>query len=383
MKKESGLKNESKVQKLMVSGSSALAVKNPAGIRIARKNKSNKFTAVKKGYPDLSEIPSENFGNLSEAGILNINELDGGIVSGQLIRPKYDSKELKKSIDTEIFELIPQTKVELPDTVLRSFYNEVTQSVNDLTIEVQLLTTDILNLNSTISELEIETETLRIEADNEKLKANVSEQQATVANKQVAETTIDLQNAIQNSINEAIQRVSLTARNEALYQENENLREQLFGLAAQTAEGGISGTSKNFTVTVQQNENSPSYDMKDTTTRKRAKTTGWQEKCVVSIDVSNVSATLKITKINFNYISGNNIFDVRNPTQLESTTVNSESTINFKLKFNSGLKDSKPTAWYQKARDYNGQFEVVVKFDDGTTDKVTLSGRVRKNKKGD
>jgi hypothetical protein len=76
MKKESGLKKESKVQKLMVSGSSALAAKNPAGIRIARKSKSNKFTAVKKGYPDLSEIPSDNFGNLSEAGILNINELD-------------------------------------------------------------------------------------------------------------------------------------------------------------------------------------------------------------------------------------------------------------------------------------------------------------------
>lgn len=383
MKKESGLKNESKVQKLMVSGSSALAAKNPAGIRIARKSKSNKFTAVKKGYPDLSEIPSDNFGNLSEAGILNIKELDGGIVSGQLIRPKYDSKELKKSIDTEIFELIPQTKVELPDTVLRSFYNEVTQSVNDLTIEVQLLTTDILNLNSTISELEIETETLRIEADNEKLKANVSQQQATVANKQVAETTIDLQNAIQNSINEAIQRVSLSARNDALYQENENLREQLFGLSAQTAEGAQSGTSNNFTVKVQQTENSPSYDMKDTTTRKRVKTDGWQERCEVSIDVSNVSATLKITKINFNKISGNSIFEVRNPTELESTTVNSESTINFKLKFNSGLKDSKPYRWYHKARDYNGQYEVVVKFDDGTTDKVALSGRVRKNKKGD
>ena len=382
MKKESGLKNESKVQKLMVSGSSALAAKNPAGIRVARKRKSNKFEAVKKGYPDLSEIPSDNFGNLSEAGILNIKDLDGGIVSGQLIRPKYDSKELKKSIDTDIFELIPQTKVELPDTVLRSFYNEVTQSVNDLTIEVQLLTTDILNLNSTISELEIEAETLRIEADNEKLKANVSEQQATVANKQVAETTIDLQNAIQNSINEAIQRVSLTARNDALYQENENLREQLFGLSAQTAEGAKSGTSKNFTVNVQQTETS-TYDMKDTTTRKRAKKSGWEDKCVVSIDVSNVSATLKITKINFNKITGTSIFVPKNATQLDSTTVDSESTVNFKLKFDSGLSGKKPKKWYQKARDYNGQYEVVVKFDDGTTDKVELSGRVRKNKKGD
>jgi|14_taG_2_1085336.scaffolds.fasta_scaffold08246_2 regulator of replication initiation timing len=386
MKKESGLKNESKVQKLMVSGSSALAAKNPAGIRIARKSKSNKFAAVKKGYPDLSEIPSDNFGNLSEAGILNIKDLDGGIVSGQLIRPKYDSKELKKSIDTDIFELIPQTKVELPDTVLRSIYNEVTQSVNDLTIEVQVLTNDILNLNSTISELEIENESLRIEADNEKLKANVSEQQATVANQQVAETTIDLQNAIQNSLNEAIQRVSLTARNQALLQENESLREQLFGLSAQTAEGAKSGASNNFTVKVNNGDGDASQQGQDIWAKCSAKDAG-SRKMTTTLEVSNVTTDLKITNIVWTFSGSPEWFKVTGTDKV----VEPENAVTFGTEFdNSVIGTSKRTGikprrrrigWRGKATNYKKlSLKCEVTFEDGSKDSVTLSTNLRKNR---
>jgi len=382
MKKESGLKNESKVQELMVSGSSALAAKNPAGIRIARKSKSNKFAAVKKGYPDLSEIPSDNFGNLSEAGILNIKDLDGGIVSGQLIRPKYDSKELKKSIDTDIFELIPQTKVELPDTVLRSIYNEVTQSVNDLTIEVQVLTNDILNLNSTISELEIENESLRIEADNEKLKANVSEQQATVANKQVAETTIDLSNAIQNSINEAIQRVSLTARTEALLQENESLREQLFGLSAQTAEGAQSGATNNFTVKINNDSEWPE-DIGHTTSRNN------NREMTTTLEVSNVTTDLTIDSISFVVAGGIEWFTVEKAGQ---NTIGPETGATYACKLvgkihpDSGeVKPYKTGGWVKfwkgKATDYTDDtLTVNVTFSDGTTDSIVFTTHLRKNR---
>ena len=243
MKQQTGLNNEQRVQKILVSGSAVLPQKNSKGLRIARKQKRKPLVPMVKGYPDLSDIPSDNYGNLSEAGFITSNEVDGGIISGKLVRAKYDNTELKKSIDTTIFELIPQTPVELPDTVLRSVYNVVTQSVNDLTVEVQILTTEVSTLNSEIQELEIVSESLKIVADNEKLRANIAAEQARVANVQVGETTIDLSNAIQNSINEAIQRVSLSARNEALLQENESLREQLFGLAAQAAEGAQVGTN--------------------------------------------------------------------------------------------------------------------------------------------
>ena len=176
-----GLKNETQVGKILVSRSLALKRKNSVGLRIFEKS----------------------------------DESDG-IISGKLTRPKYDITELKKSVDTDIFELIPQSPPVLEDTVLRSVYNVVTQSVNDLTLQVEDLTITVLNLRSKVSELEIVSESLRIEVDSEKLKAGVSENQANIANGQIGTTTIYLQNAIQNSINEAIERVSLTARIQAL-----------------------------------------------------------------------------------------------------------------------------------------------------------------------
>jgi regulator of replication initiation timing len=199
---ETGLKNEYQVGKILVSGSLALKEKNTAGLRVFEES-----------------------------------DTTDGIISGKLIRPKYNVTELKKSIDTTIFELIPQSAPILEDTVLRRVYNPVTQSVIDLTLQVEDLTLTVLNLRSRVSELQIVSESLRIEVDNEKLKASVSENQAIIANGQIATTTIDLQNSIQNSINEAIQRVSLTARNEALLQENTSLREQLFGQTAQLSAG--------------------------------------------------------------------------------------------------------------------------------------------------
>jgi hypothetical protein len=178
---KTGLKNETQVGKILVSGSLALKEKNSAGLRVFEQS----------------------------------NDGDG-IISGKLIRPKYNITELKKSIDTNIFELIPQEAPILEDTVLRSVYNIVTQSVNDLTLQVENLSNTILDLRSKVSELEIVSESLRIEVDNEKLRAGINENQATIANSQIASTTLDLQNAIQNSINEAIERVSLSARTQAL-----------------------------------------------------------------------------------------------------------------------------------------------------------------------
>ena len=379
MKKKSGLSSEKKVQRILVSGSAVLPQKNVKGIRVARKRKAQPQFPNLKGYPDLSDIPSDNYGNLTEAGSINPEEFDGGIVSGKLVRTKYDNTELKKSIDTDIFELIPREEVELPDTVLRSVYNEVTQSVNDLTIEVAELTFEISTLNSKISELEIVSESLKIEADNERLKANIAEQQATTANEQVSETTIDLSNAIQNSINEAIQRVSLTARSEALYQENVNLREQLFGLSAVAAGGGVAGGSNNFAVTVIGSEVSTA-DIKDTISDERIdEGNNWQQECKISIEIDNVSTELKITTVNFNKVSGDSIFEARN--EINGLTIDSESSGIFKLRFPGGIKDAKPRNWTHKAKNYNGNYEVVVKFDDGSTDSVQLTAALRKNKK--
>lgn len=385
MKQQTGLNNEQKVQKILVSGSAVLPQKNSKGLRIARKQKRKPLVPMVKGYPDLSDIPSDNYGNLSEAGFITSNEVDGGIISGKLVRAKYDNTELKKSIDTTIFELIPQTPVELPDTVLRSVYNVVTQSVNDLTVEVQILTTEVSTLNSEIQELEIVSESLKIVADNEKLRANIAAEQARVANVQVGETTIDLSNAIQNSINEAIQRVSLTARNQALLQENESLREQLFGLAAQTAEGAISGGDNGFTVKVNNGDGDPEQEAADFYAKHSHKAVvGDGITMTNTIEVSNVTTDNKITEISFTF-TGDPKF-VKPITG--ATSIEPESSETYQCEFDTSVVyDIKPNkqgfwgSWSGKGQNYKGMaINVNVKFADGTTDSVTLSTDLRKNK---
>lgn len=215
--KNTGLKNEEQLKQIIVSGSSSLKKKNPAGIHLFEES-------------DLSD----------------------GIISGRLSKPKYNDTELLKSIDTVIEELVPQTAPTLPDTVLRTVYDEAVQQITTLTTENESLQTQVSNLTSKVSNLEQVTQSLLIEVDNQKLTADAASDRAEEANTQVASTTIDLTNAIQNSINEAVERVSLTARNESLSRENELLKDQLFGKAARAGEGAQTG--EDFAVRVLQVE---------------------------------------------------------------------------------------------------------------------------------
>src|SRR6056300_680138 len=99
-----GLKNEKLVQRLLEKGSTALKGRNPFGVNVF------------SGSVD-----------------------DDGIVSGQLTKTKYNNDELVKSIDTNIFELIPPEVPPTPDVVPRPIYNEATQSIIDLQAEVETL----------------------------------------------------------------------------------------------------------------------------------------------------------------------------------------------------------------------------------------------------
>jgi len=258
-----GLGREEFVKKLKEGGSLNLPKRNECGVRIAKRNvvkgkPINPLSDVIKNKPfDSTTIepnvnPSTiNWDGVNSAdydelyGYISEQEIDGGIVGGQLIRTKYDSSELEKSIDTRIFELIPNIPAPQPDTVLRSIYDEALDRIEDLTSEVERLNGEVLDLTSTISELEGIIESLRIEVDNEKLKANIANDQRDISNTQIASTTIDLQNAVQNSINEAIERVSLTARIEALQEsfrvQKELTEEREKQNAAQNALEGVNG----------------------------------------------------------------------------------------------------------------------------------------------
>jgi hypothetical protein len=200
-----GLQNEKFLRKLKKEGSNALKQKNNVGINVA-----------------------------------DSKDTDAGLVSGKLIRPRYNESELLKSVDTTIVELIPRDKPELPDTVLREVYNGVVQNVNDLTNQVEDLESQVGSLSSQIESLNATTESLRRELDAIELAKASSDEQLVVSQESFSTAQSDLQIAIQNSTQEAIQRVSLTARNQSLLQEVDLLREQLFGRTAQIAAGADS-----------------------------------------------------------------------------------------------------------------------------------------------
>ena len=208
---DTGLKNKELLKELTTSGSLAINSKNEFGVNL---------------------FAEEN--------------LKDGVIYGSLVKPKYNESELVKSVDVVITELLPIEIPELPDTVLRSIYNVVTQSVIDLTIEIEELNIEISQLNSKVSTLEAVTESLRIEVDSKDLLIEVANKQLEESNKKISDTTIDLSNAIQRGIAESIERVSLFARNESLQstiqsllEQIDTLNQQLFGRQSAIIEGAI------------------------------------------------------------------------------------------------------------------------------------------------
>jgi len=358
--KNSGLKNEAQVAKIFVSGSDALPLVNDNGVRLFKES-----------------------------------DLTDGIISGKLTRPKYNTKELKKSIDTSIFELLPNNAPIRPPMVLRSIYEDALKRIDELNALLERLNVTIGERDATIAELQSIIEQLRIELENEQLKANIANQQSEIANTQIGETTIDLQNAIQNSINEAIARVSLTARVEALLQENESLREQLFGLAAQTAEGAISGGDNGFTVKVN-NGDGDAGQLSADLYAKTSHNVGSGRTLGTTLEVSNVTTDNKITNISFVFDGKPKWFKVK----AGATSIEPETSETYQCEYDQGVIGGPGTGgagdgnregikprrrrigWRGKATNYTELvLKVKVTFADGSTDEVNLSTDLRKNRK--
>jgi hypothetical protein len=200
-----GLQNEMMVGKIMISGSMALSGSQNNGIVYIDEN--NDKT---------------------------------GIISARLTKPNYNITELVKSIDTNIVELIPIAAPELPDTVLRSIYNPVTQSVIDLTAQIANLNQSIQDLTAKVTSLEVVTQSLKVEIDNASLSVATYQNQSGQANSKVQSSISELQNAIQKATGESIQRVSLNARNQVLTEQVATLRAQLSAKEQAVAAGGVS-----------------------------------------------------------------------------------------------------------------------------------------------
>jgi hypothetical protein len=195
---KTGLRNEDKISELLVSGSLAIKTKNDFGVHV--------FSG---------------------------SVATDGIVSGKLTKPKYNEVEVIKSIDTNIVELIPVEAPDLPPTILLTSYNQANQLIADLTLQVERLNNVTLDLAAKVKELEIVTQSLAVEIDSRDLLLAVSQNQTQQANSKIESSIGSLQNSIQKATAESIQRVSLSARNTSLLQENALLGEQLTSAQAQ------------------------------------------------------------------------------------------------------------------------------------------------------
>jgi hypothetical protein len=202
---KTGLQNEQLISELLISGSNAITSKNPFGVHTFEQTNN-----------------------------------EDGVISGKLVKPKYNEVELVKSIDTRIFELLPPEPPPFDDRVPRPIYNEATQSVIDLTAQVVTLNRTVLDLRAKVQDVEIVSESLKVQLDLKDLNLAASQNQTGQLTTKISSTITELQNSIQKGTSEAIQRVSLYARNQSLEQELSALRIAASAKEQSIAAGAVS-----------------------------------------------------------------------------------------------------------------------------------------------
>ena len=212
-----------------------------------------------------------------------VNGSMDGEISGKLRRPKYDEEQLLLAIDTEVDELIPNKPKDLPDVVLQEDYDALQREIDRLNDVVADLRSQLSASQSKISELQAQISGLRAELDSSLLRVAVAENSAEAAADKFAQSSIDLQQAIQKSVAEAIERVSLeaqveglTAQKEALVQQVSALESQVAGVQSQLQAGGESAGGK-WTARISPEGNDGASDIYFYSTKKGkdGRTVGW------------------------------------------------------------------------------------------------------------
>lgn len=327
-----GLKNESLVNSIEISGSLALPTRNDSGVYEFKEKQEN-----------------------------------DGVVYGKLVKPKYNVDELIKSIDTTIFELLPIEEPELPETVLKVIYDAALEDIRlrDITIAEQ--TDIILDLRAKVTELEIVSQSLRVQIDGKELLVANADNLAAQSTNKISSTLIDLQNSIQKATVESIQRVSLFARNQALEQELGALREQLYGKQGKIAEGAKVG--EDFSAKIIEVKNK---DLGDIAYRARANKATEEWINGPTLELTNFT-TNKDTNITFT-ISGDPIINVPG-----SVTLKAGETKNVKLVENiNWIRDQKPKGIAGTSGDREYRSSLKIKSSTGSSSEVSLSIYLKK-----
>ena len=175
----------------------------------------------------------------------NVTIVDEQIPASSLLfkslsKDRYDDVELVKAIDIEVKELRPNIPTPNLNLVPKPLYDDVVVDNEDLRKQVSDLTNEVQTLNDTVTDLNARVETeinsrLNIEQTNDVLL-----NQLDALNGTIQDFTIQIQSAVQKSVDESILRASLQAQNsgfkaqiEALIKQIDSLNSIIEGLQAQ------------------------------------------------------------------------------------------------------------------------------------------------------
>lgn len=172
--------------------------------------------------------------------VVDSNNVASSLVFKELTKDKYDNEELKKAVDVEVKELLPNIPSTNLDLVPRPIYNaELTTSLN-LRTQVINLTNTIGTLNVRITDLESQVQIeinnrLSIEQTNDLLVNQIETLNATIE-----DFSSQISTSLQKSVDESILRASLQSQKtgfkaqiEALIQQINSLNAIIEGLQAQ------------------------------------------------------------------------------------------------------------------------------------------------------
>jgi hypothetical protein len=172
--------------------------------------------------------------------VVDSNNVASSLVFKELTKDKYDNEELKKAVDVEVKELLPNIPSTNLDLVPRPIYNaELTTSLN-LRTQVINLTNTIGTLNVRITDLESQVQIeinnrLSIEQTNDLLVNQIETLNATIE-----DFASQISTSLQKSVDESILRASLQSQKtgfkaqiEALIQQINSLNAIIEGLQAQ------------------------------------------------------------------------------------------------------------------------------------------------------
>jgi hypothetical protein len=151
----------------------------------------------------------------------------------------YNTDELKKALDIEVTELLPDDQTQDLDLVPRPLYEDAVNAliIAEATIEEQSIT--ISNLEATASFLESRITELEVEVDNERLLRILAEANADNIREQLVLINENAQMALQRSVLEGIERSALEARNSGLVSQVQALKSEVINWRIQTQQAQI------------------------------------------------------------------------------------------------------------------------------------------------